>query len=133
MPAWNPLPTLPPRRFPLAHLGATALSLGWSVLYLALGRGPHNDIKTAGPRSAGRLPQAAPVLVQTLARPCFCPDQTPRHVNFRAASLRELSSGTWLATNNSSMAAMSRARLYGDEPVRTQFPKFRVEKAGKAP
>jgi hypothetical protein len=22
------------------------------------------------------------------------------------------------------MAAMSRARLYGDEPVRTQFPKF---------
>ena len=62
MPAWNPLPTLPPRRFPLAHLGATALSLGWSVLYLALGRGPHNDVETAGPRSAGRLPQAAPVL-----------------------------------------------------------------------
>jgi len=28
------------------------------------------------------------------ARPYFCPDQTPRHFNFTAASLRELASGT---------------------------------------
>jgi nitrogen regulatory protein P-II 2 len=38
--------------------------------------------------------------------------------------LSELASGSWLATSNSSMAAMSRAQLYGDEPVRTAFPKF---------
>src|SRR2546430_5310244 len=69
---------------------------------------------------------------QTLARPYFCPDETPRGFNFTAASLRELASGTWLATNNSSMAAMSRARLYGDEPVRTQFPKFRSRESRKS-
>jgi nitrogen regulatory protein P-II 2 len=45
-------------------------------------------------------------------------------LNFTAASLRELASGSSLAMSNSSMAAMSRARLHGDEPVRTQFPKF---------
>jgi hypothetical protein len=38
MPARNPLLTLPPRRHPLAFSGA---------LFLALGRGPYNDVKTA--------------------------------------------------------------------------------------
>ncbi|MFZ0494551.1 MAG: hypothetical protein WBD78_10845 [Methylocella sp.] len=79
------------------------------------------------PNSYGVIPMA----FQTLARPCFCPDQTPGHLNFTAASLSELASGSWLAMSNSSMAAMSRARLYGDEPVRPQFPS-QVEKAGKA-
>jgi hypothetical protein len=59
---------------------------------------------------------------QSLARPYFCLDQTPWQVNFTVAS--EMASGPRLANSNSSMAAMSRARLYGDEPVRTQFPKF---------
>jgi hypothetical protein len=46
MPAWNPLPTLPPRRYPLALLGATALPLGWGAWRWG-GEGPSNDVKTA--------------------------------------------------------------------------------------
>jgi nitrogen regulatory protein P-II 2 len=78
----------------------------------------------------GRLPNSSfnkyliPMAFQTIPRRYFCPDHTRQHFNFTAKSLRELASGSWLATGNSSMAAMSRARLYGGEPVRTQFQKF---------
>lgn len=104
MPAWNPLLTLPPRRYPLALLGALALSLGLGALHLALGRGPYIEVKTATAPADSKIEQYAnwqdgrrvlaarfldDLAFQTLARPYFCPGQTPRHFNFTAASLRK--------------------------------------------
>src|SRR5262249_43544486 len=102
--------------------------------------GDHESVRRS-PREpiSGRRPNSSsnkyliPMAFQTLARPYFCPDQTPRHFNFAAASLSEFACGPWLAQTNSSMAAMFHAGLYGDEPVRTQFPEFPGRESRKPP
>src|SRR5207302_2600130 len=87
--------------------------------------------KLAGRLPAARCPRFGRPGVSDARAALLLPGPNPWGFNFTAASLRELASGTWLAKNNSSMAAMSRARLYGDEPVRTQFPKFRGRESRK--
>jgi hypothetical protein len=51
MPAWKPLLTLPPRRYPLAFSGALALSLGLGAL---LGECP---ITTSRPQRQQSIPR----------------------------------------------------------------------------
>jgi len=114
----------------------------------ALGRVPDNDIKTATATVDPKIEEYANwqegcrklaarfldgLAFQTLARRYFCRTKPKGTSISRRQSLRELASGTWLATNNSSMAAMSRAGSTAMSRFARSFRSSEVEKAGKAP